>query len=277
MIKKRKTLQELTITDEFLFGAVMTDQENCRQLLEMILEIPIEKVEVVQEKSLIYHPEYKGVRLDVFAKDEKGTKFDVEMQVRKTPIEKRSRYYHSQMDMEMLHTGISYEELLDVYVIFICCYDPFSRDKYRYTFGSYCNECPDLEMDDGIHTIILNNTGNNPEDVPLELVRFLEFTKRSLAESEEDSEDPFIQRLQKSIRDIKKSREMGERYMTLEEMLKEERKEGIEEGIEKGRAQEIFASVQHGDYDIRRGMEKMNITNEKVFRKSAKAMGFIIP
>ena len=229
-MNKRKTLQELTITDGFLFGAVMADQENCRQLLERILEIPIEKVEVVREKSLIYHPEYRGVRLDVFAKDEKGTKFDVEMQVRKTPVGKRSRYYHSQMDMEMLQSGIDYEELPDAYVIFICCYDPFFQDKYRYTFGTHCMEYPEAEMDDGVHTIILNNKGKNPEEVPPELVSFLEFTKKSLAESEEESEDPFIQRLQKTIQDIKKSREMGERYMTLEEMLKEESKEGKKKG-----------------------------------------------
>lgn len=66
---KRKTLQELTIKDNFMFGAVMCNEEHCRQLLELILEIPIEHVEVSKEKSIIYHPEYKGVRLDVYAKD----------------------------------------------------------------------------------------------------------------------------------------------------------------------------------------------------------------
>ena len=70
MSGKRKTLQELTIMDGFLFGAVMMDPENCRILLERILEIPIARVDVIQEKSLVYHPEYKGIRMDVFAKDE---------------------------------------------------------------------------------------------------------------------------------------------------------------------------------------------------------------
>ena len=72
MSRKRKSLQELTIMDGFLFGAVMMDPENCRILLERILEIPIARVDVIQEKSLIYHPEYKGIRMDVFAKDEEG-------------------------------------------------------------------------------------------------------------------------------------------------------------------------------------------------------------
>lgn len=45
MTGKRKTLQELTIMDGFLFGAVMMDPENCRLLLERILEIPISRVD----------------------------------------------------------------------------------------------------------------------------------------------------------------------------------------------------------------------------------------
>ena len=37
---------------------------------KLVLQIPIERVEVSKEKSVIYHPEYKGVRLDVYAMDE---------------------------------------------------------------------------------------------------------------------------------------------------------------------------------------------------------------
>lgn len=35
--RKRKTLQELTIKDNFMFGAVMLEEENCRQLLDLYL------------------------------------------------------------------------------------------------------------------------------------------------------------------------------------------------------------------------------------------------
>lgn len=33
----KKTLQDLTIKDNFMFGAVMTDPENCKGLLELLL------------------------------------------------------------------------------------------------------------------------------------------------------------------------------------------------------------------------------------------------
>ena len=91
MTRKRKTLQELTIKDNFMFGMVMSEEENCRSFLELALGIPIRGVKVDREKSMIYHPEYKGIRLDVFAKDEKNTCYNVEMQVsRKRKPGKRS-------------------------------------------------------------------------------------------------------------------------------------------------------------------------------------------
>ena len=118
---RTKRLKELTIKDNFMFGAVMMDEDNCKGLLERVLEIPIDRVDVSKEKSIVYHPEYKGVRLDVYAKDEKQTRYNVEMQVERKPaLGKRSRYYQSQMDMEMLLTGEDYTELPNTYVIFIC-------------------------------------------------------------------------------------------------------------------------------------------------------------
>ena len=82
-MKRKKQLKELTIKDNFMFGAVMMDEENCKGLLERVLEIEIDHVEISREKSIVYHPEYKGVRLDVYAKDEKQTRYNVEMQVQK--------------------------------------------------------------------------------------------------------------------------------------------------------------------------------------------------
>lgn len=70
-MKRKRKLKELTLKDNFLFGAVMVDEENCREFLELALGFKIQKVKVSKEKSIVYHPEYKGVRLDVYARDEK--------------------------------------------------------------------------------------------------------------------------------------------------------------------------------------------------------------
>lgn len=229
---KKKSLQELTIKDDFMFGAVMLDPENCKGILERILGLEIERVEVSREKSIVYNPEYKGVRLDIYAKDENNTHYNVEMQaLRKQAIEKRARYYHDQMDMELLLSGMSYKELPDTYVIFICDYDPYGKKKYRYTREALCKEVPELSMIDGSHTIFLSTKGTNTDEVSPELVRFLEYVETPLSDSERDFEDEFIRKLQSSVREVKTSREMGARYMTFEELLKEEREEAGDEKL----------------------------------------------
>lgn len=75
----KKSLQDLTFKDNFMFGAVMLNPENCKGILERSIGKEIERVEVSKEKSIVYNPEYKGIRLDAFAKDENNTHYDVEM------------------------------------------------------------------------------------------------------------------------------------------------------------------------------------------------------
>ncbi len=206
---KRKTLQELTIKDNFMFAAVMMDPENCRRLLELALEIPLERVEVSYEKSIVYHPEYKGIRLDVFARDGKNTHYNVEMQVARDALERRSRYYHSQMDMELLLKGTSYEELPDACVIFICDFDPLGGRKYRYTMEHVCREAPELPYRDGSRTLLLSTCGENEDEVPEPLVNFLRYVKGVLT----NFGDPFVRRLEDSVRQVRASREMEERFI----------------------------------------------------------------
>ena len=241
---KKQRLENLTIKDNFLFGAVMMNEDNCKGFLERALDIKIDYVRVSREKSIVYHPEYKGVRLDVYAKDEAQTCYNIEMQVtKKKALGKRSRYYQSQMDMEMLLAGSEYEMLPSSYVIFICDFDPFGKDKYRYTFRTTCQESENVELEDGRTTVFLNTRGKNESEVPGELVTFLQYMKEDLEGSEKEFHDPYVEQLQKFIRNVKGSREMEERFMIFEEMLKEERAAGFAkgraEGVAEGRAEGV--------------------------------------
>ena len=81
----------------------------------------------------------------------------------------------------------------------------------------------------------MNTHGKNESEVPKELVTFLKYVKADLAGSEETFDDSYVEQLQNFIRKIKGSREMEERFMIFEEMLKEERAEGLAKGREEGR------------------------------------------
>lgn len=241
----KKQLKELTIKDNFMFGAVMMMPENCKDFLEMVLQTKISEVVVSKEKSMIYHPEYKGIRLDVYANDEERTHYNVEMQVSKKPAPgRRSRYYQSQIDMELLVSGGDYEELPETYVIFLCDFDPFGQKKYCYTFSSECQECKESKLQDGRCIIFLSTYGENEDEVPKELVTFLKFVKAGLQESEQNFHDEYVEKLQKTIREIKKDREMEERFMILEEMLKDERKEGRAEGRTEGAKLSLYTILE---------------------------------
>ncbi len=60
-----------------------------------------------------------------------------------------------------------------------------------------------------------------------------------------------------------------------EEGRLEGRKEGRLEGREEGRENEIFLSVQEGDYKSKRGAEKLGITEDE-FMKRMNAAGYKI-
>ena len=245
----KRTFQELTIKDPFMFAATMSDEEQCRTLLSIILEMEILHVSVITEKTLVYHPEYRGVRLDVFAIED-GTKrrFNIEMQVKDNKnLPKRSRYYHTQLDTDALLTGIDYNELPDTYVIFICDYDPVGSRLYRYTLSTCCKE-NGKTIPNGNHTIWLSTKGQNDSDEPKELVNFLKYVENPDDTENSEDEDDFIKSLKKQIAAIKRSREWEGRFMLLQEMLSDERKaaraEGRAEGLAKGRTEGEEATLR---------------------------------
>lgn len=225
----KRNFKDLTIRDAFMFAAVMSDPEICRRVLELALGIPISEVPIQTEKTMSYHSEYHGVRLDVYAADVNRTRFNVEMQVTLQKfLSKRSRYYHDQIDMDALLTGNSYEDLPDTYVIFICDFDPFGDGLYRYSTGTYCEETGN-RINDGVKTIYLNAHGKNRKDIPEELLEFLDYVKNTGRRKEISTADPFVRHLQNTIDTIKQDRSMEERYMLLEEMMRNEKQEGRQE------------------------------------------------
>jgi len=261
-MSNKKKLQDLTIRDNFMFAAVMMQQENCLHFLEMVLGIEIERIEVSYEKSIIYNPECKGVRLDVYARDEFNTCYDVEMQVEKDSLGKRTRYYHSQMDMELLESGAEYDTLPRSYVIFICDFDPFDEKKYCYTFENRCLEKLDLGLEDGSRSIFLSTKGENENEIPKELRAFLEFVGKDTSSNDMETEDLYVKQIQKTIRSIKENREMEHRFQGA--WAVSEFRKGREEGRAEGRAQGKLEERRESVLEI---LEEMGKIPQQLYRR----------
>ena len=118
------------------------------------------------------------------------------------------------------------------------------KTSIRYTFRTTCQESENVDLEDGRTTVFLNTRGKNESEVPGELVTFLQYMKEDLEGSEKEFHDPYVEQLQKFIRNVKGSREMEERFMIFEEMLKEERAAGFAKGRAEGVAEGEFLRVR---------------------------------
>ena len=76
----RKSFDDLTIADDFMFCKIMQDESICKQFLEMILSDKIGKIVYLSpQNSVTTGIEAKSVRLDILVKDEAGKSYDIEM------------------------------------------------------------------------------------------------------------------------------------------------------------------------------------------------------
>jgi predicted transposase/invertase (TIGR01784 family) len=225
----RKKFKDLNLKDAFLFGAALSDEETCRMILELVLGKKISHVKVHTEHTFLYSSDYRMVRLDVYASDDVQVSYDMEMQNKNEKnLPKRSRYHLAEMDLNSLRPGESFEDLKPSFVVFICTFDPFGYGLYRYTFEPACKE-RDFLLGDETCRIFLNTKGQNPDEVPPELVTFLKYVEDSSAECAAQTKDERIAKIHDNITRLKKSREWEAHYMTLEEYLHQEAQDWAQE------------------------------------------------
>lgn len=203
--------EDLSISNDFLFGKVMQDAELCKELLQRILpELDIDHVEYPElQKTIKEDFEAKGVRLDAYVNDGKGTVYDIEMQaVTSKYLPRRTRYYQSMIDLQLVEKGQDYDTLNDSYIIFICLSDLFGKGRYRYSFENICKEDMEVMLNDGAKKIFLNADGKKG-DISEELKAFLDYV------AGRPSEDAFVKKLESAVEKAKKNRKWRREYMTL--------------------------------------------------------------
>ncbi len=223
--------EEIGLSNDFIFGKVMSDPELCKELLERILPgIEIDHIEYPElQKPIKEDIDARSVRLDVYVKDGKNTVYDIEIQkVNTRELPKRSRYYQGMMDLQLIDSGQPYKKLNQSYVIFICLEDVFGKNRHIYTFENICREDPEIKLRDGAIKIFLN-AKSNLNDVSSELRAFLDYL------GGKKSEDEYVQKLEKAVREAKRNRKWRHEYMTLLMRDQENQEIGEERGRREGR------------------------------------------
>ena len=236
-----KPFEELTFHDDFMFGVVMQDKAICREALECMLGIKIDRIEYA-EPQYSADPFYTshGIRLDVYVQD--GSRiYDVEIQNRDfQDLGRRTRYYQGMMDTDSLLKGEPYSKLKDSIIIFLCRFDPFKKGIPWYTVKRTCLQDSAVQVDDGALVHVFNCQAFAQVENP-SLRAFLKYVQTGTAESD------FTRRLNKMVEAKKQIEGMKKTYLSWslhdhdvrEEGRIEGRNEGITIGEKRGRTEGI--------------------------------------
>ena len=212
-----KQWEEASLSNNFIFCKVMSENlDLCKEFLEMLLNIKIESISLAQPETTLNVDFFaKGIRLDVFVKDDTDRIFDIEMQViGKDYLPLRARYYQSVLDVSSLHAGEDYESLTESYVIFLCLDDIFHKGLPIYTFKSVCLEDPNLFLDDKTTKVFCN--AQKYDKMPAEKLRtFFKF----LVQKKPDETD-FSKIINEKVLKAKITEDSRRTFMTLEQEIR---------------------------------------------------------
>ena len=101
------------------------------------------------------------MRLDVYAEDTNGTKYDIEIQRSDGGANpRRARYISSMIDSDTLLTGDDYSRLPESFVIFITETDVLKGNQPLYIIDRTINGTAD-KFNDGSHIIYVNSQIQN--------------------------------------------------------------------------------------------------------------------
>ena len=230
----QKRFDDLTITDDYMFCAVMQDKSICTTVLNMVLADSIGPIsDITYQKTFDQAGYAKGIRLDVWVTDSNGSVYDVEMQTtNQQDLAKRLRYYQSVIDVSSLEKGGHYTDLPDSFIIFFCPFDYLNRGLPVYTFKTVCSEDNVIVLADGVTKVIINSTAADKEPDP-ELKAFLEYMNGITSDS------PFIRKVDRYIKELKENEERRKEYMLIHAFEMDARKDGIQQGIQQGLRQGI--------------------------------------
>ena len=223
---EEQKFEQVKITDDLMFGTVFRNGEDCKELLERILQIHITEIEVVQEqKTMKGTVNSKGTRLDIYARDDQMNSYDIEMQlVDSDQLILRSRYYHSEMDVYQIKQGQAYTNLKESSVITLCDFDPFKDGKSTYTCDAAGRENKDIVLPDKRQTIFANIRGDRTR-IAQEVANLLDYFRTG------EPTDEFTRGLQGKVEQLRNDNEWRENRMTIEMREKLIYQQGIEQGI----------------------------------------------
>ena len=262
--------EDLQISNDFMFKEVMKSNKGlCKRLVGSIMQQDIEDIVYIEtEKTLQPYYDSRGIRLDVILADDNHTRYNLEMQARNVIskagvalLPKRTRYYQSVIDMDMLKKGENFDQLNPLVLIFICTFDFYKEGRYVYTFKSRCLENLELELANDVTVKLVNAKGKHGQVNTL-LKNFLRYVMTN------EPVDDFTEDVERQVWAVKNDKKAREEYMVLQAKIREHEivaYEAVEaQGHAAGLAEGMAAGEAQGELkerlkNVKAVMEKMEV------------------
>ena len=195
-LKRIKSLR--LIDDDFMTICFDNYIEGAELLLKIILDRDDLKVSEVKAQKALKNLQGRDLRLDIYATDAAGKKYDIEIQrADKGAHRKRARYHSSLIDSDMLKAGEDFADLCENYVIFITENDVLGSGRPIYHIDRVISE-DNVQFEDGEHIIYVNGSMKAKDTALGKLMSDLYCTK---------ADDMCYEELSKRVRQYKETEE----------------------------------------------------------------------
>lgn len=167
--KREKMLHQIKefrlLDDDFMTKCFENNREATELVLRIILNNPDIRVMSVQTQYNMKNIKGRSLRLDIYATDSEGKKYNIEIQRADAGAGvKRGRYNSSLIDADILPSGYEVDNLPETYVIFITEHDVFGKNKLIYHVDRFIQETEEFFCD-GSHIIYVNATYRDDSDL----------------------------------------------------------------------------------------------------------------
>ena len=157
--KYLETIKKFRLIDDTFFSACFDNNEvDVQYILRIILDKPNLNVLKVQTQKSVENLYGRSVRFDVFATDDSGKLYNIEVQRTDSgAVPSRARYNSAMLDYHKLKKKAKFNELTETFVIFITEHDVLKDGKQIYHIERIIRETNKL-FEDGTHIIYVNGS-----------------------------------------------------------------------------------------------------------------------
>ena len=227
--QKRELVRSFTMFDDDFFAVVMEDKAAAQEVLRVLTEIPDLVVKEIKTQYSIRNLGTHSVILDALAEDSQHKLYNLELQVAdQDDHQKRVRYYQSNIDISYLDKGRKYEDLPELYLIYMTKFDLFHLGQTKYTIYRGIAGT-DVILDNGVHELYINAANDDGTEIA-ELMEF--FTETGTRKQQFPDLSGRIQYLKEEQEGVDRMCEAVRKYGD------ERQAAGMKQGMQQGQLQE---------------------------------------